>query len=219
MTKKTGLSARGAAVVALGVVFAAVGGYLAFGAVFGRGVERDLTSGDAERVVSALSRIDSDTLSEGASARLRDEALSALKSAPLEDVFNRLRSSDLSEEERARLEDNLRELMMAEMNKRIDEYEQAPDDQKDAILDRHLDEMVKFREEMEAYREKYKDDPDYQAYRAKQRERQASPSKEERKKRMEGMNPDRMAQMMRYWPKMMARAKERGVDFGPRARD
>lgn len=199
-----------AVVAALAVL---VGGYYTVGAITG-GVESDLASGDSKRVLDALSRMDGESLASADNEALRRQALDTLKKAPLEETFGRLQSKDLTDEQRAALEQNMRDLMMDDMNQKVDEYLEATEEQRDAIMDRHLDEWQEFMKKMSEYQEKNKDNPEYQEYQERQRTQRGAPSKQDRKQWMEGTSPERMGRMMQYWVKMQARAKERGMDFG-----
>lgn len=190
-----------------------VGGYYTVGAITG-GVESDLASGDSKRVLDALSRMDGESLASANNEDLRRQALDTLKKAPLEETFGRLQSKDLTDEQRAALEQNMRDLMMDDMNQKVDEYLEATEEQRDAIMDRHLDEWQEFMKKMSEYQEKNKDNPEYQEYQERQRTQRGAPSKQDRKQWMEGTSPERMGRMMQYWVKMQARAKERGMDFG-----
>jgi hypothetical protein len=190
-----------------------VGGYYTVGAITG-GAESDLASGDSKRVLDALSRVDNEALASADNDALRRKAFDTLKDAPLEDVFDRLRSKDLADEQREALEKNMRDLMMADMNRKVDEYLDAPADKREEIMDRQLDEWQEFMKKMRDYQEKNKDNPEYKEYQERQRARRNSPTKQERKEWMEGSSPERMGRMFQYWGQMRARAKERGMDLG-----
>lgn len=208
-SKSTRIMLAGAAALAV-----LVGGYYTVGAITG-GSGSDLASGDSQRVLDALSRMDSDTLASADNEALRRKALDTLKKAPLEETFGRLQSKDLTDEQREALEQNMRDLMMEDMNQKVDEFLNAPEDQRDEIMDRHLDEWQEFMRKMSEYREKNKDNPEYQEYRERQRAQRSAPSKEDRKQWMEGTSPERFGRMMQYWVKMQSRAKERGMEMGP----
>jgi len=201
-----------AVVLVTGAAALGGGAYLLFGH---SADERALASGDANRVMSALANMDNEALTTEQNERLRSEALSTLRSTPLEQVFDQLRTAKLSDEERDRLEANLRELMMEDMQRKVNDYFEAPEAEQEAVMDAHIDEMQKFMADMRAYHEKHKDDPDYQAERDQRRQRMGTPSLQERKQRMEGTNPDQMVRMFRYWTKMRERAQQRGIEMGP----
>jgi len=177
-------------------------------------IERDLSSGDSARVVAALAAMDNSTFDADENATLRRQALISLKKTPVEQLMDRMRDPQLSEEERTRLRENLWALMREDMERKVSACLDAPADQQQAILDEHIDEMLEFTSAMRAYHEKHKNDPDYQAERARSRDAWRSPSRQDRKAQMEGTNPDQMARMFRYLSKMYARASERGIDFG-----
>jgi arsenate reductase-like glutaredoxin family protein len=195
------------ALLAAGGVFAARTG------LFG-GASDELASGDTDKVIDALTSIDQEQLASADNRDARAKALDTLKNSSIESVFERLRSDDLTDEQRQTLRENMGKLMQEDMERKVDEYASAPEDQKEVIMDRHIDEMIAFRDKMRAYREKHKDDPEMEKEREGRRGRWGSQTTQQRKERMESRNPDKMAQMMRYWPKMMSRAKERGVDMG-----
>ncbi len=193
-----------------------VGGYFAFGAMFGP--KADLTSGDTGRVVGALAKMDAEAFAAEDNADLRRSAVNTLKNASLADVFDRMRSADLTEEERARLRENMGQVMRESMAQNVDEYEAATsEEEKTAVIDRHLDEWIEFQEEMRAYHEAHKDDPEYQKEMAQAGQRQGGnwtpPSRDERKQRMESRNPDETVRFFRYFGQMMQRANERGVNM------
>ena len=144
---------------------------------------------------------------EIAAERMRDMSISELMEI--------MRSEDLSEEERRRLDTVGRAVFMSSVNINVDEYFEAPKERREQILDRHLDEWVELMAEKEAYREAHKDDSDAQAEKegGKQRDRQSA------KDRMEGGDPDRMKRTMYYWGQMKNRAKARGLDMRPHRGD
>ncbi len=208
-SKKRGLII---AVICIGLL--ACGGLYAANAGLFDGSSRDLASNDADRVMDALSTMDNEKLASSEYKDARAKAMETLKSTSLDRVFDRLRSDDLSEEQRESMRSNLGAMIQEDMQKKMDEYSSAPEEEKEAIMDRHIDEMVAFRDKMRAYRDEHKDDPGFEKEREERRNRRRSPTKQQRKERMEKRNPDRTAQMMRYWPKMMVRASERGIKMG-----
>lgn len=177
-------------------------------------VERDLTSGDSTRVVAALAAMDTSAFDADENAALRSQALLSLKKTPVDQLMDRMRNPQLSEEERTRLRENLWALMREDMEQKVSACLDAPADRQQAILDEHIDEMLEFTSAMRAYHEKHKNDPDYQAEQARSRDAWRPPSRQDRKAQMEGTNPDQMARMFQYWSKMYARTSERGIDFG-----
>lgn len=213
-TNTTGSSKRGLIIGAICVVLLSGGGLLAFNAGLFDNSSSELTSGDATRVMDALSSIDNEKLASADKEAARAKAFDTLKEASLETVFERLRSDELDDAQKEALRENLGTMMREDMERKVDEYSSAPEEEKEKIMDRHIDEMLAFRDKMRAYREKHQDDPEFEKEREERRKNRKAPTKEQRKKRMEGRNPDTMAKMMRYWPKMMARAKERGVEIG-----
>jgi hypothetical protein len=209
MSTKESKGGRGVKVV-VAILVLAVGGYFTKAAVF-PSAERALASGKSKLVVDALSRIDQEAFAAEGNSELRGKAIATLKDAPLEDVFDLLRSDKLTEEERARLQGNLQELMRESMSRNVNEFYDAPEEEKIAVMDRHIDEMVAFQEKMRAYWEKHKDDPEFKNEGDGAHRTWRQPSKEARKRHMEGTNPDSMIRMGGYWMKMQQRATERGV--------
>jgi len=200
--------------ISAAVVVVGVGGFYTVAAMTDR-APRDLASGDTTRVLDALATMDKDALSDERNQQLRRKAFETLKGAPLEQVFDRLHSDDLTDAQREHLEDNLRQLMREDMERKVNEYFAATTDQeRDRILDQHIDDFKRFRERMRAYREKIKDDPKRQADADRRRSRRWAPSKQQRKDRMENTSPDRRARMFQYFMKMRARAEKRGEDMG-----
>ncbi|HRX84039.1 MAG TPA: hypothetical protein P5572_03365 [Phycisphaerae bacterium] len=185
------------------------GAYLLFGR--STGPESDLASGDAARVVSGLTQMDKTALADADHDQMRRDAMAALKKAPLADVLDRMRSADLSEEERHRLQANMQQLIREDMERKVNDYYAAPEEERQAVLDAHIDEMQKFMEEMRAYREKHKDDPDFKE--GGGAGGWTPPTTQERKERMESHNPDQIVRMFRYWGAMQQRAQERGISF------
>lgn len=198
-----------------------------------------------------------------------DRILADVREVPVDQRFEKMRElrkqeRDLPEEEREKVREGMHEMMAEEISKRIDEYENAPEDQKVAVLDKQIDEFVAMRERWRAEAEQRRaeggEDGDRgprgdgppggdrggdatggsggsggtggnaaagsgggpsggDGARAEGRGGRAGgrggqQTIEQRKRRMEGTNPDRMARMMRYFTKVRERAAERGIDMG-----
>ncbi|HNO77416.1 MAG TPA: hypothetical protein PKN33_05080 [Phycisphaerae bacterium] len=213
-TTKAGSSNRGLIIGVVCVALVAAGGlFAATTGLFG-GADEQLASGDTDKVMNALSSIDNEKFASADNRDARAKALDTLKNSSIESVFDRMRSDDLTDEQRDKLRENMGQLMREDMERKVDEYLSAPETDKQAIMDRHIDEMVAFRDKMRAYRDKHKDDPEAEKEQQERRQNWTRPTTQQRKERMESRNPEKMAQMMRYWPKMMARAKERGINMG-----
>lgn len=137
---------------------------------------------------------------------------------------------DLTEEQRRQAFGNMREVWQEQMTERVDEYFAAADGEKEALLDRHIDEFQermkdwgqrrdeweKERKEREAKRledgadtdEAKSDEEDAHD---RTRSRWGSRTQQERKERSESRNPDQMARMMGYFSALRERASARGV--------
>ncbi len=213
-TQQTDSSNRGLIIGIVCVALVAAGGLYASNAGLFGGANDELTSGDADKVINALSSIDNEKLASADNREARAQAMSTLKSSSLESIFDKMRSDDLTDEQRQKLRRNMGKLMQEDMERKVDEYSSAPEGEKEAIMDKHIDEMIAFRDKMRGYRESHKDDPEMEKEREERRKERTRPTTQQRKERMESRDPEKMAQMMRYWPKMMSRAKERGVNMG-----
>lgn len=130
------------------------------------------------------------------------------------------RDENLTEEQKRRIRRNGRAVMMEEMDKRMDEYFAATDEaEKNAILDRQIDEFQKMREvwrkrreEREAEREAKGEDAE--GDRGGPPWRRGPQTREQRQNRSEGRSPDAMAKRMTYFMAMRARAQARGIEMG-----
>ncbi len=144
--------------------------------------------------------------------------------------------TDLTEEQRHAVFENMRQVMEERLDNNIDEWTAAAPDQKLAVLDQHIDQMQAFMKEMEKHRaewekrreeerkrreaERSRDGNDNQAEGdrgpgGRWRERMATP--QGRKQATESRDPDQTARRMGYFSAMMGRMKARGIDmpFGP----
>jgi len=133
-----------------------------------------------------------------------------------------MRREDLTDEQRRQIAENMSAVWEGEMNKRVDEYFAASEAEKNAVLDRQIDE---WRERMKEWEQRRKEDEkkDGERDRANQAQRFAGmfgqQSREERKERSESRNPDRAGRQMAYFAAMRDRATQRGITmpFGPGA--
>lgn len=126
----------------------------------------------------------------------------------MREIMNR---DDLTDEQRRELRDNLRQSWQAALRERVDEYFVAADDQKQAVLDKHIDEFMKRMEDWR--REQPNQQPPSDAERERMRRTFADRSQQERKEESESRNPDDMARSMAYFMAAQARAKERGIEM------
>lgn len=132
---------------------------------------------------------------------------------------NTMQRTDLTEEQRREAMRRMRELWEARQNERMNEYFAAAADQKQAILDRQIDEMQKERQEAEARRAQWeKEHAQQQAQNGQHnndrpRRDFASMTPQERKSRAESRNPDQTAKHMAYFAAVRARMAERGIQM------
>ncbi|QDV92489.1 hypothetical protein RAS2_36080 [Phycisphaerae bacterium RAS2] len=170
---------------------------------------------------------------EATPAALPEEyTVEKIKEAAKEDpavVMDRMRNfmdrTDLTEEQREQARKNMNEARDQMMGQHVDEYFAAKtDDEKNAVLDKHIDEMQKFMKAMEERRRQEEekeaaegDDPEKKAEREKRREemrnRWANRSQAERKTDSETRDPNKSAQRMAYIGAMMRRSAERGIQM------
>lgn len=128
---------------------------------------------------------------------------------------------DLTDEQRDQIRDNMRQAMETRWKERVDEYFAAKGDDKKKVLDKHIDEFQKMREEMEARRKQQEnqaggppegDRPRGEGDRGQGgRGGRGEGSKERRMTRTQSRNPDQMARRMAYSAAIAERMKERGI--------
>ena len=146
-----------------------------------------------------------------------DAAVEVLKQKDFSELRQTIHPEDLTEDQRRQLHTAMHEVMRAHMDERVNEYFEAPEEERQKVLDRHLDEMVEEFERMRAEREARGDDPNAPP----DGERRQPPlrDRQEAKERMEGGDPDQQKRMFGYFGRMRARAAERGIDLpGPGGR-
>lgn len=132
---------------------------------------------------------------------------------------------DLTDEQREKIGDNLRQAFEEEMDNRVNEYFAAKPEDRDAILDKQIDEMEQRRKDFEARREqeekdakKADDEKERDKRREEWRKREASKSQTQRKSDFESRDPDKRAQRASYFRAVQARMAARGIQggrFGP----
>jgi len=134
-----------------------------------------------------------------------------------ETVREAARNENLTDAQRRQLAGNMREAWRSGMNERVTEYVNAPDDEKDAVLDKHLDEMQARWKEWEKRREE-EDKKGEESGREDFRRLFGERSQQDRKADSESRNPDEMARGMAYFNALRSRAAERGIPMprGPR---
>ena len=176
-------------------------------------VEAKLASGDADEMRDALLSLDPEKLDGDEGKNTIDLTTERMRDMSFSEIMEVMRSKDLTEEQRRHLRQVGREVMMASMNKNVDEYFNAAKEEREAVLDRHIDEMTEFLEQMRAYREEHKDDPEFQEERERERQAWRTRNRQDAKDRMEGGNPDQQKRMFAYWGRMRDRTKARGINM------
>lgn len=138
-----------------------------------------------------------------------------------------MENGNLTEEQRRQAFQNMREVWQGKMNERVNEYFAATDDEKDAILDQHLDEFEQHRQSFEG---RPGGGPGGAGGPGQGRPGGpggpggrggfGSQSQQERKARSESRNPDDSARQMSYFSALRKRAEQRGmkIPFGPGGR-
>lgn len=134
------------------------------------------------------------------------------------------RREDLTDEQRREVFGNMREVWQTQMAERVDEYFAAADDEKEALLDRHLDEWQERSKEMSQRREQWErerkeaeakeeSDEDQEDWRERMRNRWGSRTQQQRKEHSESRDPDQSARMMAYFTALRSRASARGISM------
>jgi len=176
---------------------------------------------------------------------LSKEALQAAMENP-EQMREKMREAferqDLTDQQRAQLRQNIRQVMFQQMNQRLDEYFTADKSARQAILDRHLDEMQKrMKEWQQNERRNPRDGENRRSSAGTGRPGDGSgrgpgmgsggpgggrgrggfdrdgrggiPPSEMRKQRSESRDPDAHARRMAYFTALRQRAEERGIEM------
>ncbi len=134
-------------------------------------------------------------------------------------IMNTFDRDDLSDEQRRAVRRSVREVFMSQIDKRVDEYFAASEDEKLAVLDRQIDEWqvqsAKMREmwaerrrQREARRKESGEDSSQDG-----RRRWGPQNRGERKARSESRDPDKSARRMAYFQAARSRASERGIQM------
>jgi hypothetical protein len=158
----------------------------------------------------------------GLPPELSPESLKAASAEPQklrETMHATMERTDLTDAQRDEARRRMREVWEAQQDQRMQEYFAAAEAEKQAILDRQLDEMQKMMQEREAHRAEMERehaarerDPNHP-----RRPEVASMSPQERKTRAESRDPNATARRMAYFQALRTRAAERGIQmpFGP----
>jgi hypothetical protein len=132
-------------------------------------------------------------------------------------MHDTMQRTDLSDEQRREAMHRMRELWQQRMDQRINAYFTAAADQKQAILDRQLDEMLEAMKAREAQRAEMERQ---RAERQQEHERDgqhrpnfATMTVQEQKARSESRDPDSAARRRAYFQALRARAAERGIQM------
>ena len=165
-------------------------------------LQAKLAGGNANEVRDALLSLNKDKV---------DTAVEGLKDKSFSEIREVMRSGDLTDEERQQLRRVRHEVGMARMNERVDEYFNAPEEEREKILDRHIDEFAALREQWRAERERR--EKEGQDDRERVRRERPRRDRQNEKERMESSDPDRQKRMMSYWGKMRARMQARGIEM------
>ncbi|MCC7293390.1 MAG: hypothetical protein IT449_15125 [Phycisphaerales bacterium] len=139
---------------------------------------------------------------------------------------------DLTDDQRRQIGQNMRESMMAVMEEHVSEYyAAATDPEREAVLDKHIDELQErmkgWEQRREEMRKEWEKRQAEQAEKTKEgekkegegeqrqdpRERFGSRSTEERKTESENRSPDQMARRMAYFGAIRARMEQRGIQM------
>lgn len=145
-------------------------------------------------------------------------------------LMDKLRDENMSEEERDKLRRSMREGFESRMDEAVNEYFNAKPEDREAVLNKHIEEMEKWRKRMEdRQREEEekanaegKSPEEIEKEREKRREEwrknREGRSQEERKADSETRDPNQRAQRMAYRSAMRKQMQARGIEpprFGP----
>lgn len=140
----------------------------------------------------------------------------------MRNVFGR---DDLTDEQRRQARRNMRRVWTDITDERIEAYNTAPEDQKQAVLDEQIDDFVERMERMreerarrQEEREKSGEEPATDEQRRERFRRYAgNQTRTQRKSRSESRSPDDSARRMAYRQTVRKRMQERGIET-PRGR-
>ncbi len=158
--------------------------------------------------------------SEHPSGLPKELSANALKTQAAEDpaklmdtMRETMRREDLTDEQRRQIAANLRDVWQTRIREHVDEYYDASEEEKEEILDRHIDE---FQSQMQAWEERRKEwerETENRSEEERERWRRsfAPQTQQERKAQSESGNPDQRARMFSYFGAMQKRAADRGI--------
>jgi len=130
------------------------------------------------------------------------------------EVRQALGGDELTDEQKRQVAENIRTVRRATMRERMDEYYNADPDEKEAILDKHLDEM---QERFKRFRGRGQGGGAGSGMSEEQRKELRQlfrpQSKQDRKSRSESRSADDTARAMVYFTAMRSRATQRGIQM------
>jgi hypothetical protein len=149
-----------------------------------------------------------------------DDELSQLRAQATADpnaLFGKMRDTmrdeKLTDDQRRKMMDNMRTVFEEQMDKRVDEYYTAKPEDREEILDRHIDEFEKFRREREKEREEAEaKGEDREKDREQWRKRMSERSRAERKADSEKRDINKMARRMAYFNAVRQQMQKRGIE-------
>jgi hypothetical protein len=118
---------------------------------------------------------------------------------------------DLTDDQRRQIGRNMRDVMQTVMRERMDEYFTASEEDKNKILDRHIDEWQAQMERWERERQEAEKRGEDQEGSMRRMFGPGTQTQEERKAQAESRNPDQMAKAMSYFMAVQKRMSERGM--------
>ncbi|MCP4247730.1 MAG: hypothetical protein GY778_11835 [bacterium] len=126
-------------------------------------------------------------------------------------LFSSTQFRELTDEERRQVGQNKAKAYWQMFEDRVDAYFAADEREREAMLDRHLDELTAQKAQKA---QKGKVDKPQQGQHPKGRK--PPMSKQDRKAKSESANPDQMARMAAYKTALVSRARARGINLGGR---
>lgn len=123
----------------------------------------------------------------------------------------------MTEAQREKLMENMRRVWEDELDRRVGEYQAAAEAEREAVLNRHVDEIQDFQRRAEAWRKELEEKAGGEKQIEKERERWrtmfANRSREQRKADSETRDPNRFAQRMAYFAALGRQMSKRGIDM------
>lgn len=147
----------------------------------------------------------------------KELSVDALKNTSADEARKAIRSAmerkDLTDEQRAQIGHNLREVWEQRMDARLNEYFAASEPDRKKILDKQIDEMEQMRRDREARDNENSANRDQERERMRRLfgDRNRQRTREERKTASETRKADDRARRMAYFTAMRARMTERGI--------